>query len=335
MQILVIGGTVFLGRHFVQAALEAGHNVTLFHRGKSNPDLFPDIEHIHGDRRSTDDLDQLKGKTWDLLVDPSAYFPKDVELLLERTRDSIKHYTIVSSISVYSGEGTEGPDEESPVGQLIEEMPRDRIIPENYGPLKAAAEEKAEEMMPGNVLRVRPGLIVGPHDPSDRFTYWPWRINRGGEFLAPGDPKEEVQFIDVRDLAEWMLRLVENRTTGIFNATGPTEQTSMQNFLEHGINTLNTKATPQWASDQFLLEHQVGPYVEMPLWIPGEANGMSRTDISRALKAGLTFRPIAETLRDTLEWFRGTERFNGELRAGLKEEKERALLEELKDVVEE
>ncbi len=329
MNILVIGGTIFLGRHFVDAALKAGHTVTLFHRGKSNPDLFPQIEHIHGDRRSAEDLKKLEGRSWDAVVDPSGYFPKDVELLLGVLGDRIGHYTFISSISAYAGEGTEGPTEDSPVGELTDEMPRDRITPENYGPLKAAAEQKAEEMLPGKVLNIRPGLIVGPNDPSDRFTYWPWRIAAGGDVLAPGEPGESVQFIDVRDLAAWMLRMVERRETGLFNATGPDKPMSMEEFLRTCIDTFDSDVRLCWGSEQFLSEHQVGPYVQMPLWVPAEANGMSRTDVSRARAAGLVFRPLPEIFRDTLDWFRTTDRFGGELRAGIPHEREEELLRKL------
>ena len=328
MNILVIGGTVFLGRHFVEAALKGGHTVTLFHRGKSNPDLFPEIEHIHGDRRSPDDLRRLGERSWEAVVDPSAYFPKDVELLLGEIGDRIDHYTIISSVSVYSEMGTKGPDEGSAVGVLTEEMPLDRITHENYGPLKVAAESKAEEMLPGKVLTIRPGLIVGPNDPSDRFTYWPWRIAAGGDVLAPGKPEESVQYIDVRDLAEWMLQLIEKGVTGLFNSTG--QPMTMEEFLNGVIAALNADARLVWGSEKFLEEHQVVPFMEMPLWVPSEANGMSRTDVSRALEEGLRLRPLEQTVLDTLEWFRTCDRWEGERRAGMKPEKEKELLELLK-----
>ena len=330
MNILVIGGTIFLGRHFVETALKGGHTVTLFHRGKSNPDLFPEIEHIYGDIRSIDDLKKLSGRSWDAVVDPSAYFPKDVELLLNQIGQQTNHYTFISSISVYAGEGKEGPTEASPVGELTEDMPLDRITHASYGPLKAAAERKAEEMLPGNVLKVRPGLIVGPNDPSDRFTYWPWRVAAGGDVFAPGKPEESVQYIDVRDLAEWMLRMVEGRVTGLYNATGPEQPMPMEVFLQTIAKAFESEVRFIWGSEEFLAEHQISPYMDMPLWVPSEANGMSRTDISRAVNAGLTFRSLEEIARDTLNWFKTTDRFSGELRAGISREKEGELLDMLR-----
>ena len=319
MNILIVGGTMFLGRYLVRGLRERGHLVTMFNRGKSHPDLFPEVPRVIGDRRNEDDLDQLRGMEWDAVIDTSAYFPRDVELLLERIGPRTGHYTFISSISVYRPSGASGPDETSPVTELTGEMSRTEITGENYGALKAAAEARAEELMPGRVLVIRPGLIVGPNDPTDRFTWWAWRMEKGGRGVpAPGDPDEPVQFIDVRDIAEWTIRMVEGHRTGTFNATGPSEPLSMKGFLEAARRTLAPEGTTlAWYSEQELLDAGVAPWMEMPLWIPAEDNGMSRSSIDRAREEGLTTRPVEETLRDTLDWFRTTDRYgSGELRAG-------------------
>lgn len=329
MNILVIGGTIFLGRHFVNAAVAAGHTVTLFHRGKSNPDLFPDLEHIYGDRRKDEDLAKLAGRSWDAVYDPSGYFPADVERLLSSLDGQIGHYTFISSISAYSGAGSDRVTEDSPVIPITDEMPRDRVNGENYGAFKAECDRITLERLPDNGLVIRPGLIVGPWDPSDRFTYWPWRVASGGPVLAPGDPDGPVQFIDGRDLAEWSLRLVEGRVTGLFNATGPGTPMSMGSLLEHCRTVTGSNAEFVWADEKFLERENVAPYMEMPLWVPEESNWMSRVDVSRALNHGLVCRPVEDTIRDTQEWFASVERPEGRLRAGLAPERERELLEKL------
>ena len=323
MKILVVGGTRFLGRSIVEEALRRGHSVTLFNRGQTNNKLFPDAARIVGDRRVESNLEGLKGTTWDAIIDPSAYFPRDVELLLGTSGVRTDHYTFISSISVYQPSGTEGPDESSPLLELTDEMSREEVSGENYGALKVAAERVSEELQPGRTLVIRPGLIVGPHDMSDRFTYWLWRAERGGEVIAPGNPDETVQFIDVRDLASWTLDLVEKKVTGTYNATGPETTLSFRTLLESTINEIAPQGTTlRWVSDSELLEAGVAPYTEMPLWIPASDNGLSRTDISRAIEGGLTFRPLRQTVLDTITWFREIDRYaSGEIRAGGGEEK--------------
>lgn len=325
MNILVIGGTRFLGRAIVHAALERGHDVTLFNRGQTNSDLFPDASRVIGDRRVEADLVGLQGTEWDAVIDPSAYFPRDVELLLDRSGVRADHYTFISSISVYQPSGRVGPDEAAPLLELTEEMSLEEVTGENYGALKVAAESVAEELQPGGTLILRPGLIVGPHDMSDRFTYWLWRSERGGEIIAPGDPEETVQFIDVRDLAAWTLDLVEKRVAGTFNATGPEQPLTFRELLDTTLEMLAPEGTTvRWVPDDKLLGAGVAPYTEMPLWIPAPENGLSRTDVSRALESGLTFRPLQRTIAETMEWFRKTDRYaSREIRAGGGEEKYR------------
>ncbi|HYG59485.1 MAG TPA: NAD-dependent epimerase/dehydratase family protein [Symbiobacteriaceae bacterium] len=322
MKILLIGGTIFLGRHLAEAALARNHEVTLFTRGKHGPELFPGVEKIHGDRDGG--LAALDGRRWDAVIDTCGYVPRIVSASARFLADKADHYTFVSTCSVYDL-ATPDPDENAPVLTMPDETV-EQVTGETYGPLKALCEQAAEAAMPGRVLTVRPGLIVGPHDPSDRFTYWPWRMARGGEVLAPGRKDRAVQFIDARDLAQWTLHLVEARQTGVFNATGPDRSLTMAEVLETIQSTAGTAATLTWIPDQWLQAQKVGPWMELPLWVPdGEAAGLFSTNIGKAVAAGLTFRPLADTVRDTLAWDRARPA-DAERRAGLKSEREAELL---------
>jgi 2'-hydroxyisoflavone reductase len=315
LRLLVLGGTKFLGRHIVDAALEGGHDVTIFHRGETNRGLFGDrVEEVLGDRDGG--LGALESGRWDAVVDTCGYFPRVVGASAKLLAERADHYTFVSSISVYDDFST-GPHEGSPLSRLedetIEEMGEEYQF---YGGLKALCERAVERELPGRALVVRPGLIVGPHDPTDRFTYWPERIARGGEILAPGPPERIVQFVDVRDLASWILRLAEEPRSGVFNATN--EGVSMGELL--------AGADVTWVPDEFLVEHDVGEWMELPLWIADpEWVGHNQVDVSRAVAAGLRFRPVADTVRDTAEW--ATARGPHESEAGLAPERERELLE--------
>ncbi|GER90864.1 hypothetical protein KDW_50260 [Dictyobacter vulcani] len=329
MKILILGGTVFLGRHLVDAALARGHEVTLFHRGIHGKELFPEVEHVYGDR--TKDLSALEGREWDAVIDTCGQHPKHVRSSARLLSQAVKHYTFISSISVYAEFPQPGMDETAPVGRLTPEQlasTENSATPsmEFYGQLKALCEEAAEEEMPGRVCNVRPGLIVGPYDVSDRFTYWPGRVARGGEIVAPGSPDNQIQFIDVRDLAEWVLHVAETGLTGVYNATGPAEVLTMQQLLEECKTVSGGDASFTWLDDDFLTRHEVGSWMEMPLWIPASEGmpGFLSTNIQRALNAGLTFRPLVTTIRDTLAWDRT--RPPGERRTGLKPEREAELL---------
>lgn len=324
MKILVIGGTVFLGRHFVETALEHGHEITLFNRGRHNADLFPEVEKLRGDRN--EDISLLNGRTWDAVLDPSGYFPRHVRNVAELLRDSVGHYTFVSSISVYSDLSIPNMDESGPVG-TIEDETVEEVTGETYGPLKVLCEQAAEAAMPGRVASIRAGLIVGPHDPSDRFTYWPGRVARGGEVLAPGTPDMLTQFVDARDLADWFLRLMENNTTGVFNATGPDYPLNMGTVLNACRDVSGSDAQITWVSEEFLQEQEVGSWIEVPLWVPTAPDtiGFNTVDCGRAIAAGLTYRPLADTIRDTLAWER-TLPADRQMRAGLKPEREEQLL---------
>jgi 2'-hydroxyisoflavone reductase len=284
LRILVLGGTKFLGRAFVDAALARRHQLTLFNRGETNAGLFPNVEKLRGDRRH--DLSALRGRIWDAVVDPSGYTPAVVRASAELLRDS-GSYLFVSSVSVYA-DFSVGPDEDSPVTELGEgsslELADDFS---NYGALKALCEQAVQDVFGERSLIVRPGLIVGPHDPTGRFTYWAHRLARGGEVLAPGPPDRHAQFIDVRDLADWLLDCVERGVTGVFNATN------------EGVawGELLAGADVTWVSDEHLVAHEVGEWMELPLWLADPAwAGMHRTDVGRAVGEGLTFRPLAETI---------------------------------------
>jgi 2'-hydroxyisoflavone reductase len=324
LKILIIGGTVFLGRHIVDAALQRGHQITLFNRGKDNPDLFPEVEKLRGDR--TEDLSPLAGRRWDAVIDTCGYFPHVVRASAEYLAPAAGQYTFISTISVYADNSVVGMDESAPVAEL-EDGTAEEITGETYGPLKALCERVVEEVFPDRSLIIRPGLIVGPHDPTDRFTYWPYRIAEGGEVLAPGTPDAAVQIIDVRDLAEWTVRLVEHGATGTYHATGPKSPLTLEDVLSTSREIGGNDARLTWVDDQFLLEAGVQPWIELPLWLPDteETRGMLRVDCSKALQAGLSFRPLPETVRDTLSWAR-TRPETTTWQAGMSRDRERELL---------
>ncbi len=326
MEILILGGTIFLGRYLVETALERGHKITLFNRGQHNSELFPTVEKLPGNRDGN--LEALKNRRWDAAIDTSGYFPRLVGDSARLLAGVVDHYTFISSISVYDGFSQVGMDETAPVGKLENEK-IEEITGETYGPLKALCERTAEEVMPGRVLTVRPGLIVGPHDPTDRFTYWPHRVAKGGPTLAPGRPERPIQFIDARDLAAWIIALVENRLTGTFNANGPDYELSMGRFLEEGRLATGSNAELIWVDDKTMEKAGLTPWIEIPLWVPEteENAGFFKIDCSKAIKAGLVFRTVAETFKDTQDWD-GTRPPGIDWRAGLKPEKEAEVLKQ-------
>ena len=300
MKILLIGGTVFLGRAIVDAALARGHEVTLFNRGKSNPGLYDDLEQIHGDRDGG--LGVLGERQWDAVIDTCGYVPRHVRDAAAFLADKVDHYTFISTISVYSDNNIVNMDETGPLATLADET-TEQVTGESYGPLKVLCEKAATEGMNGRALHVRAGLIVGPYDRSDRFTYWPVRVARGGDILAPGDPDDPTQFIDVRDLGDWTVRATESRLTGPYNATGPDYSLTMGQLLSTCQQLVGNEAAFTWVSDAFLEKNEVGAFVEMPLWIPQAGNaGFSTVNCQKALDTALRFRPLEETIRDTLAW---------------------------------
>ena len=309
MRLLLLGGTQFVGRTIAEQALAGGDEVTLFHRGQTNPELFPDSEHVLGDRDGG--LGALGTGKWDAVIDTCGYYPRLVRDSARLLRDRVGRYVFVSSVSVYA-DVSDGANEESPVGTVDDETTEDLGAEhERYGPLKALCEREVEQVFGDRALVVRPGLIVGPHDPTGRFTYWPHRLARGGEILAPGPPDRRVQFIDVRDLAGWILHMVDVGSGGVFNATGT--GVTWSDLLGGGAVT--------WVSDAFLVGHGVGEWMELPLWIADPAwTGMHRIDVSRAITAGLVFRPLRDTIQATLT---GAETVDG---VGLDPEREAELL---------
>jgi 2'-hydroxyisoflavone reductase len=298
VRLLVLGGTKFLGRAAVEAALAAGHEVTLFNRGTTNPELFPDAEQVHGDRAI--DLDRLAGREWDAVLDPSGYIPSVVHTSARALADSAPFYLFVSSVSVYADQSREN-DEDAPLAELGDQ-PRDRLTEDysNYGALKALCEAEVRAVYGERCAIVRPGLIVGPHDPTGRFTYWPHRVARGGEVLAPAPPDGQVQFVDVRDLGDWFVRLCERRLGDTFNATN--QGLTFEALLDTCREVAGSDATLTWVSGDLLAEQGVGEWMELPLWLHDpESAGMMDADVSRAVEGGLTFRPLTETVRGTLE----------------------------------
>lgn len=323
MRLLIIGGTVFLGRHIVEAALARGHEVTLFNRGQHNPELFPQAEKLRGDRDGN--LSALEGRTWDAVIDTSGYVPRVVRQSAELLADRVGQYTFISTLSVYPDDVPPNTAENGPLVSMEDETVEE-ITGETYGPLKVLCERAVQEALTDRALIIRPGLIVGPNDPTDRFTYWPVRVARGGKVLAPGRPEREVQFIDVRDLAEWIIRLVESGTTGVFNANGPDRPLSMEGLLTACREASGSDAEFVWVSEGFLQANEVGAWMEMPLWIPEEdAPGFFKFDVSKAIASGLTFRPVIETCRDTVAWEQ-TRPADHQWRAGMDPKKEQELL---------
>ena len=318
MKLLVLGGTKFLGRHSVDAALAAGHDVTIFTRGQTNPELYPDVERLTGNRDG--DLGALEGRTWDGVVDTSGYVPRVMRQSAALLRDAVDRYVFVSSISVYA-DFSQPLDESSPVAEL--EDPTTEEIMEHYGALKAACETVVGDVYGERGASVRAGLIVGPYDPTDRFTYWPRRLAAGGDVLGPGDPDAPVQFVDARDLGAWLVTLALAGPGGVFNATGPADRMTFRELLDRAVAALGSDANVIWVDEQTVLDAGIEGWTELPLWLPGdEYAGMAQADTRRARDAGLTFRPLEQTVIDTLAWDRTVE---GD-RPTLTREKERRAL---------
>jgi 2'-hydroxyisoflavone reductase len=298
--ILILGGTGFVGPHLVDAARSRGHKVTLFNRGKTHPELFSDVEKLHGDRDG--DLKSLEGRSWDAVIDTSGYVPRIVKASAELLAPRVGQYVFVSSISVYKDDVAVGADENHPLQVLTEPGSEDRM--KHYGALKALCEKTVEGAFPGRALVIRPGLIVGPLDPTDRFTYWPVRLQRGGEVLAPGNGKDPAQIIDARDLAAWMVACIEEKHMGTFNAAGPKDAITMHDLLDlchAGIG--GAAARFVWVDTDFLEKKEVAPWTDLPVWT-GKDPGMASVSNRRAVERGLRFRSVADTAGDTLTWWK-------------------------------
>lgn len=325
--LLVLGGTGFLGPHVVEAAVARGWTVTLFNRGKTNPQLFPELEKLVGDRDG--DLSALQGRRFRAVIDTSGYVPRIVRASAELLAPHVGQYLFVSSVSAYANYDRPGITEEHPSATL-EDPTVEQVNGETYGGLKAACEAVVEQVLPGRTTNVRPGLIVGPGDPTDRFTYWPARVDQGGEVLAPGTPDDPVQVIDVRDLAAWMVGALEGVHMGLYNLVGPFPPLTMGNLLAACQEHAAAQSTLVWASKEFLEAQEVEAWSHMPVWVPpGQEGfeGFTQIGAQRALDTGLRTRPISDTVRDTLAWWREQPQERREqLRAGISREREQGLI---------
>jgi 2'-hydroxyisoflavone reductase len=337
MKILIIGGTKFLGRHLINAALKNGHEVTLFNRGRFSQEEFENVEQIHGDRNS--DLEKLAGRRWDSVIDTCGYLPQNVKASAEFLRDAVGQYIFVSSVSAYKNFSQPDFDENAPLAELNDEQkmraakidPKGEltgpVLGEMYGALKVLCEREVLNTMPDRALIVRPGLIVGEYDWTDRFSYWVMRTKSGGEVLAPGTPERFVQFIDAYDLARWIVKMAEENLNGIFNATGKPFELTFGALLEEIKSVTESDARFTWVTEDFLQSENVAPWSEMPLYLPesdADLKGFLAANVDKALAKGLTFRPLGETIRETLNWRKNVK---DELKAGIIAEREAELLE--------
>jgi 2'-hydroxyisoflavone reductase len=336
MRLLVLGGTLFLGRHIVEAGCRHGHELTLFNRGRTDPRPLDGVEQIHGDRSR--DLSLLADRRWDAVIDTSGYLPRVVRASAESLAGAVERYVFVSSISAYGAFPAPGLDETAPTAPAP--PPDADDVMRYYSEFKAACESEVEGVLPGRTLIVRPGLIVGPHDPTERFTYWVRRLAEGGRVLAPDAPDQPVQLIDARDLAGWIVEMAETRSTGVFNATGPAGPLTFGAMLGRIRAATGDRAELVWIGEERLAEAGVEPWDELPVWLDLARNpdfrGFLAVDVSRALAAGLAFRPLEETVADTLAWVRERPGPPGRVEgiavpspAGLSLEREAELLERL------
>ncbi len=334
LNILILGGTGFIGPHMVEYATARGHTVTLFNRGKTNVDLFPDVTKLVGDRDDNkgEGLNALRDADthWDAVIDNSGYVVRPVLDSATVLKDKADRYLFISSISVYPDLSIKGLDEDDAVGTL-DDPTVEQVTGETYGPLKAYCEQAVRDVFADGATIVRPGLIVGPGDPTDRFSYWPVRVSKGGEILAPGKPTDPVQFIDARDLARFCVTLLENDTPGTFNGCGPDHTVTIADMIHASKAAAGVDATITWVPADFLLEREIQPWGHLPMWAPGDgdAAGINTASNARAIEAGLVFRTPAQTIADTLDWFPG-KRDSDRLRAGWSMEDEAAMLAEWK-----
>jgi 2'-hydroxyisoflavone reductase len=322
--LLILGGTRFLGPEIVDAAKASGWTITLFNRGKTNPGLFPELEKLQGDRNG--DLKSLEGRVFDAVIDTSGYFPRQVRDTAVLLGKSAKQYVFVSSISVYADLREPGVDETGPVA-ILKDPAAEKVTEETYGGLKALCEKAAETAMPGRVTNVRPGLIVGPNDGTDRFTYWPVRVARGGEVLAPDKPEDPVQLIDVRDLGKWIVKTIDTKTMGVFNATSVPLRVG--DVLDACKAASGSDARFTWVDAAFLAAQKVEEWSDLPVWTSplGSDAGAGRVSNARAVAKGLAFRPVKTTAKDTLDWWRSLPKERtSRLKSGLSPEREAAVL---------
>ncbi len=325
MKILVIGGTRFMGRTFVETALKQGHELTLLNRGQTNPELFPEVEKLKGDRDS--DLTPLYGRKWDVVVDTCGYVPRIVGKSAHILADSVDQYIFISSISVYADFTKRGIDEQSPLAQIADPS-IEEVNGETYGPLKVLCENVVKEEYPRRSAILRCGLIVGPYDPTDRFTYWPVRMQKGGEVLVPSPPDRQVQFIDAADLAYFIILLAEKRISGVFNTTGPLHKMTMKDFLDACNSVTGSRASLTWVNEEFITGNDIS---HIPMWTPKQWQGIFEADCTKAIDVGLSFKNLELTIRETLVWH-ATRPADYRLKVGLKPDEESDLLEKWHEV---
>ena len=335
LRLLILGGTRFIGLHMTELALARGHSVTFFNRGRTNTDRFPEVERLRGDRNG--DISALRGRDWDAVIDNSGYVPRQVREAATLLESRVRRYLFISSVSVYA-DFARPNDESSAVGKLADPQ-TEKVDGATYGPLKAACESAAEAVYgAARTSIIRPGLIVGPDDNTDRFTYWPARAARGGRMIAPGDPRDPIQIIDVRDLAAFTLRLIESDRGGVFNVLSPPGKFSIGDLVSESIAAAQDIVRPAsppvaaWVPAATLADQKIAPWSDMPVWVPpsGEEAGFAATSAARAIQAGLAIRPMRATVRDTLQWhLTRPEAERATLKAGLDAARETALLASL------
>ena len=333
MKILILGGKRFLGIALVEALLKAGHTPTLFNRGTTNPDLFPKVKNLIGDREK--DLSALKRRKWDAVIDTSGFLPRVVKESAKMLSNKCETYVFISTVSVYRDYNRPDIDESYPLAELEDPNDENYAGPA-YGALKALCEYEIQQTFKGNLVVVRPGLIVGPNDPTDRFTYWPWRVAQGSKVLTPGPPSADLQFIDVRDLADFILKLIEQKANGVYNAVGPRNPANFGSLLVACREAAGSDATFVWADERFLLDEGLQPWVDLPLWLPNSDPsfaGFNNINNNKAVKAGLTFKPLSETVLDTLNWIR-SQPPAAKLKRGLDPQRETELLEKYETLLE-
>lgn len=318
VDILILGGTKFVGRHITQTALDRGHTVTLFNRGKTNGDLFPDVEKLYGNRDGG--LDVLRGRSWDAAIDVNGYFPRLVTASAQLLANQVARYVFISTLSVLSDPTLYHQNEDAPLAS-VQDPTTETITGESYGGLKVLCEQAVERELPGRALIARPGYVVGPYDHTDRWTSWLRRVARGGEMLVPGAPDAPIQFIDGRDLAAFVLNQVEQQATGVFNVTGPAQPLTWGEMLDAAKHVTSAKGTFTWVSEEFIKEQGID-FEELPMYGGREDIAFMTVDCSKAIGAGLRFRPLAETIQDTLNW----DKAQGKAHHGLTPERESELL---------
>ncbi|MFE8699302.1 NAD-dependent epimerase/dehydratase family protein [Cytobacillus sp. FJAT-54145] len=337
MKVLIIGGSRFLGKTFVDEALKQNHEVTVFNRGNHNSSLSKDVEIIVGDRNN--DLHLLENRNWDAVLDTCGQTPISVRKSTQLLKNHIEQYTFISSISVYEDWVPLDIKEDYKV-QTMSVQEADKItqdpdadIRPYYGAFKRLCEMEAEKNLDGKVLNIRAGLLVGAHDYTDRLPYWVHRVAKGGKILAPGNPNRRVQFIDNRDMSRWILKMMNERGTGTYNTTGPDYPLTMEQFLLTCKKVTGSNAEFEWVDEKFLLDNHVAPWTEMTLWIPEEYplsegekpwKGATSINIDKALSEGLTFRPLEETIQEIHDWLQT--RNDNSLQAGMKEDRETEIL---------